>query len=422
MIGNSIVMLLAGGRGERLGPLTEQRAKPAVPFGGVYRLIDFTLSNCINSGLRKVYVLTQYKSVSLIKHLRLGWGFLPHTLNEFVMPISPHQWVRDSWYLGTADAIYQNLRYVLEESPQYVFILSGDHIYKMDYRWLWNHHVQKGAALTVGAIEVPVGQGQNFGIIEVDSDRRVVGFLEKPKKPPEIPGKPGTCLASMGVYLFNTDVLEKVLGEDAKVAESGHDFGKNIIPSMIDNQAVFAYDFADPASGRPRYWRDVGTVDAFYEASMDLVSVSPVLDLYSPKWPLRTHQPQMPPPKFVFAQDWPGGRRGVAFDSMISGGCIISGGEVRRSILSPGVRVNSFAVVEKSIIMDDVHVSRHAKIKKAIIDKEVIIPERVEIGYDLERDREKYYVSPGGVVVISKRTQIAPSTADSAAEEPGGAG
>ncbi len=418
MISNSIVMLLAGGRGERLGPLTEQRAKPAVPFGGVYRLIDFTLSNCINSGLRKVYVLTQYKSVSLIRHLRLGWGFLPHTLNEFVMPISPHQWVRESWYLGTADAIYQNLRYILEENPQYVFILSGDHIYKMDYSWLWNHHVQKGAALTVGAIEVPSHLGSSFGIIEVDSDWRIIGFKEKPQKPPEIPGKPGSCLASMGVYVFNCDVMEKVLVEDARINDSAHDFGKNIIPAMIKPYPVYAYNFSDPATGRPRYWRDVGTVDAFFEASMDLVAVSPVLDLYSPKWPLRTHHPQMPPPKFVFAQDWPGGRRGVAFDSMISEGCIISGGEVRRSILSPGVRVNSFAVVEKSIIMDNVQVSRHAKIKKAIIDKEVKIPERVEIGFDLEKDREKYYVSPGGVVVISKRTRIEPSTALPTVEEP----
>ncbi len=418
MMNKALVMLLAGGRGERLGPLTEQRAKPAVPFGGVYRLIDFTLSNCINSGLRRIFVLTQYKSVSLIKHLRQGWGFLPHSLDEFVMPLSPHQWVRDSWYLGTADAIYQNLRYIIEEGPEFVFILSGDHIYKMDYTLLLDFHLRKKAVLTVAAIEVPVQQGSSFGIMQVDPEWRIIGFQEKPKKPAEIPGKPGACLASMGVYVFNRDVLEQVLLEDARDNSSAHDFGKNIIPGMIDKAPVYAYNFTDPGTGKPHYWRDVGTVDAFFEASMDLVSVSPILDIYSPEWPLRTHMPQMPPPKFVFAQDWPGGRRGVAFDSIVSSGCIISGGEVRRSILSPGVRVNSFAVVEKSILMDHVHVSRHARIKKAIIDKEVVIPERIEIGFDLEKDREKYYVSPGGVVVISKRTQIEPEPVVIPPEEP----
>jgi glucose-1-phosphate adenylyltransferase len=410
MIRNAIAMVLAGGRGVRLGPLTEQRAKPAVPFGGAYRLIDFTLSNSLNSGVRRIFVLTQYKSVSLLKHLRRGWGFLSHSLGEFVMSLPPHQWVRDSWYLGTADAIYQNLRYILEEHPQFVFILSGDHVYKMDYRRPLNQHLQNHAELTVGAIEMPSSEASQFGVIEVDDAWRILGFQEKPKKPREMPGKPGISLVSMGVYLFNRETLEKVLIEDARDVESAHDFGRNIIPSMIHRYPVYAFPFADPETNRPRYWRDVGTVDAFFEANQDLANVTPVLDLYNPRWPLRTHMPQLPPPKFVFAQDFPGGRRGVAFDSMVSVGSVISGGEVRRSILSPGVRVNSFAQVHKSILMDGVRVGRHAQIRNAIIDKEVTIPERVRIGYDLEGDREKYFVSPGGIVVISKRTRIDPGS------------
>jgi glucose-1-phosphate adenylyltransferase len=399
-------MVLAGGRGVRLGPLTEQRAKPAVPFGGIYRLVDFTLSNCLNSGLRKIYVLTQYKSVSLIKHLRQAWGFLSHSVDEFVMSIPPHQWVRDSWYLGTADAIYQNLRYILDERPQFVFILSGDHIYMMDYRWLLNVHLQKGAELTVAVTEVPASSSNQFGILEVDEDWKIVGFQEKPEKGAEIPGKPGVCLASMGVYLFNREILEQVLVEDARDPGSVHDFGRNIIPSMIESLPVYAFNFQNPVTSESLYWRDVGTVDAYYDAGMDLVSVSPVLDLYDENWPLRTHVPHAPPPKFVFAQDWPGGRRGVALDSMVSPGSVVSGGFVRRSILSPAVRVNSFARIDKSILMDRVQVGRHAQIQSAIIDKEVRIPEGVRIGFDLEEDRRRYFVSPAGIVVISKRTRI----------------
>ncbi|MHC5040237.1 MAG: glucose-1-phosphate adenylyltransferase, partial [Planctomycetota bacterium] len=351
MITDLVAMVMAGGRGERLGPLTMVRAKPAVPFGGIYRLIDFTLSNCINSGIRKVFVLTQYRSVSLVTHLRDAWSFLPAHLGEFILPISPHQWTRDTWYLGTADAIYQNLRYIAEEDPARVLVLAGDHLYKMDYRRMVEFHREKRAHVTVGAVPVPLAEGHHFGVVEVDENCRITGFSEKPKKPKPMPGFPEFCLASMGIYLFDRDVLEEALLNDAVHPGSKHDFGRDVIPALSSSSRVFTYHFQDPETGKARYWRDVGTVDSYFEASLDLVQVSPRFNLYSRNWPLRTVHHQLPPPKFVFAQEGEQGRRGVALDSIVSPGCIISGGRVHRSVLSPGVRVNSFARVERSILM-----------------------------------------------------------------------
>jgi glucose-1-phosphate adenylyltransferase len=406
MIEDVVAMVMAGGRGVRLGPLTEVRAKPAVPFGGIYRLIDFSLNNCINSGLRRMFVLSQYRLVSLVQHLRDAWSFLPAGLGEFILPISPHQWARETWYLGTADAIYQNLRYIAEEAPRYVLILAGDHVYKMDYRRMLGFHKVMGADVTVGAVEVPLSQGSDFGIVDVDEDDRIVGFLEKPAKPPPLPGKPTQCYASMGIYLFTREVLEEALHADAANPDSKHDFGRNVIPSLLETRRVFAYGFRDENTGRPRYWRDVGTVDAYYEAHMDLVQVTPQLNLYTRDWPLRTFTPQLPPAKFVFAQEGESGRRGVALDSIVSPGCIVSGGRVQRSVLSPGVRVNSFARVERSILMNNVSVGRHAVVRNAIVDKEVPIPEGARIGVDLDADRERFFVSPDGIVVISKRSNL----------------
>lgn len=406
MMRDSVAMVMAGGRGERLGPLTQHRAKPAVPFGGLYRLIDFTLSNCINSDMRRIFVLTQYRSVSLIQHLRDAWSFLPAVLGEFILPISPHQWTRETWYLGTADAIYQNLRYIAEHDPRFVFILAGDHVYKMDYRRLLAYHKIKGADVTVAAVEVPVEEGHQFGIIEVDENFQIMGFQEKPSRPRQIPGRPGVCFASMGIYLFDRGVLEDALVSDAADQESRHDFGKNVIPSLIEGKRVFAYDFKDEEKSTPRYWRDVGTIDSYFEANMDLVRVSPELNLYSPTWPIRTEPLMMPPPKFVFAQAGEGGRRGVALDSLVSPGCIISGGRVHRSVLSPDVRVNSFARVEHSILLNGVQVGRRAVVRNAVIDKEVFVPEGAVIVGGQGADRERFFTSPNGIVVVQKRADL----------------
>ncbi|MHC4599598.1 MAG: glucose-1-phosphate adenylyltransferase [Planctomycetota bacterium] len=405
-ISDAVAMVMAGGRGERLGPLTVHRAKPAVPFGGIYRLIDFTLSNCINSGLRRVFVLTQYRSVSLTTHLRDAWSFLPAHLHEFILPLSPHQWTRDTWYLGTADAIYQNLRYLAEENPALVFVLAGDHIYKMDYRRMVEFHLEKDADVTVGAVAVPLDEGGSYGVIEVDDTGRIVGFAEKPRRPRPMPDAPNLCYASMGIYLFHRKVLEEALHADAVDPESQHDFGKNVIPGLARDARAFAFGFRDAKTGKGRFWRDVGTIDAYHDTSLDLVSVSPRFNLYSRKWPILSVHHQMPPPKFVFAQEGEKGRRGVALDSLVSPGCIVSGGRVHRSVLSPGVRVNSFARVERSVLMDGVEIGRHAVVRNAIVDKEVFIPESVRIGIDPEKDRERFYVSPKGVVVLSKRSRV----------------
>ncbi|MHB1423007.1 MAG: glucose-1-phosphate adenylyltransferase [Gemmataceae bacterium] len=399
-----LTLILAGGKGTRLEPLTRDRAKPAVPFGGLYRIVDFTLSNCINSDLRRVLVLTQYKARSLSRHISAGWSFLPRELDEYIEVLPPQQRIDENWYKGTADAIYQNIYTIERANPRYVLILAGDHIYKMDYGHMIRSHLERGADLTIGCIPVPRKEGVHFGIMDVDKQDHVVGFLEKPADPPELGDMPGQTLASMGIYVFTARTMFELLCQDATRAESDHDFGKNIIPPILGTQRVFAYRFRDQNRKEVPYWRDVGTLDAYYQANMDLINVDPVLNLYDREWPIRTYQPQLPPPKFVF-NDGPGdnARRGEAHDSMVCQGAIISGGHVRRSILSPNVRVNSYAVVESSILFDAVNVGRHCRIRRAIIDKDVQIPAGTTIGHNLEHDRQRgFIISDQGVVVIAK--------------------
>jgi glucose-1-phosphate adenylyltransferase len=393
-----VAVLLAGGQGERLYPLTRERAKPAVPFGGPYRLIDFTLSNCINSGLRKIFIATQYKAQSLNRHVRMGWNVVNRELGEFVEIQPPQQRMGEHWYLGTADAIWQNLYALEREKPRWVIVLGGDHIYKMDYGRMLDVHITRGARLTVGAIEVPLAEAGRYGVLEVDTDARVIGFREKPDAPPVVPWSPGACLASMGIYIFDTDVLVSALRRDSET-DSGHDFGGDIVPGLVAaDERVFAYLFWDENKKEAQYWRDVGTLDAYFEASMDLVAVDPVFNLYDPEWPLRTYQPQLPPAKFVFDQD---GRRGVATDSIVSMGCIVSGGEVRRSILCPDVRVHSYSQVEDSILLPGSVVGRHARVRHAIVDRGVELPRGAVVGYDPAEDRRRHTVSEGGVVVVT---------------------
>jgi len=402
-----LAMVLAGGKGERLLPLTRDRAKPAVPFGGVCRIIDFTLNNCINSDMRRVLVLTQYKSLSLDRHLREGWSLLSHWLNEYIDQLPPQQRLgEDQWYQGTADAIFQNIYSIEQEDPDYVLILAGDHIYKMNYAYMVNFHRRKRADLTIAAVPVGKGEAQSFGIMDVDTDNRVIGFQEKPVNPQTIPGDPSHSLASMGIYVFSTDVLLEQLYADAEDPSSSHDFGRDLIPQLIHNHRVYAYHFVDENKKEALYWRDVGTLDAYWRANMDLVAVDPLFNLYDEKWPIRTLQPQYPPAKFVFADDGPGARRGEAHDSVVSQGCIISGGRVLRSILSPGVYVHSYAHVEDSVVFEGVDIGRYCRIRRAIIDKDVEIPPNAVIGYDLSQDRERFHVTEGGVVVISKKAVV----------------
>lgn len=398
-------MILAGGKGSRLDPLTRDRAKPAVPFGGIYRIIDFTLSNCINSGLRRIYVLTQYKTASLDRHLAMGWRFLSREVGEFIEVLAPQQRIDEHWYKGTADAIYQNIYTMEKEDAHFVLILAGDHIYKMNYAKMIEAHAERGADVTVACIPTLLSEARGaFGVMEVDGSQRITGFEEKPNEPKPMPDDPQRCLASMGIYLFTASTMYDQLFRDAGRPNSNHDFGKNIIPDMInESRAVFAYPFVDENRKDALYWRDVGTLDAYYQANMDLVGVDPLLNLYDQEWPIRTHQSQYPPPKFVFAEAGGGARRGTALDSTVSQGCIISGGRVQRSILSPGVRINSFAEVEDSIIFEGVDVGRHAVIRRAIVDKDVKIPVGFQIGIDPEWDRQReFQVTDGGVVVIAK--------------------
>jgi len=402
---NIMAVILAGGKGARLDPLTRDRAKPAVPFGGQYRIIDFTLSNCLNSGIGKIVMLTQYKSMSLEKHVNLGWRrFFRHEFGEFLDVLPPQQRIDESWYLGTADAVYQNI-YVLErERPDYVVILAGDHIYKMDYASMVDFHIRHDAELTVGTLRVPRAECRHFGIIEVDAASRIVGFEEKPIAGRTIPGDDQHCLASMGIYVFSARFLYEQLLADAVRQDSSHDFGKNIIPSIVDTHRVYEFRFRGKTDDEDAYWRDVGTLDSFYQANMDLVSVTPQLNLYESSWPIRTFQPNYPPPKFVFgSRDDSVDRRGEALDSIVCPGSIISGGDVRRSILGPSVRINSFAQVEDSILFDGVQIGRHARVRRAIIDKGVIIQGADEVGYDHDADRRRgYTVTEEGIVVIPK--------------------
>ena len=391
-------VLLAGGAGERLYPLTKDRAKPAVGFGGPYRIIDFTLSNCVNSGLRKIFIATQYKAQSLNRHVRMGWSIVNTELGEFVDVLPPQKRVGENWYLGTADAVYQNLYSISQERPRWVIILSGDHIYKMDYGKMLDVHIARGAVLTVGAIEVPLGDARRFGVLEVDDDSRVTGFQEKPATASATPWNADSCLGSMGIYIFDFDVLARELARDAE-ASTTHDFGRDIIPHLVSTgERVYAYLFWDENKKTSKYWRDVGTLDAYYEASMDLIAIDPTFNLYDPEWPLRTYQPQFPPAKFVFNED---GRKGFAIDSLISMGCIVSGSEIRHSILSPGVRVHSYCDIEDSILMYNATINRHSRVRRAIIDRGVVLPRGAVIGYDPVEDRRRHTVSEGGVVVVT---------------------
>ncbi|HYB60722.1 MAG TPA: glucose-1-phosphate adenylyltransferase [Methylomirabilota bacterium] len=403
MMQDAIGVVLAGGQGERLWPLTRDRAKPAVPFGGIYRIIDITLSNCINSDLRRVYVLTQYKALSLNRHVRAGWSSLMG-LGDFIEILPPQMRVSTNWYLGTADAIYQNIYSIGGDRSSYIFVLAGDQIYKMNYRKMLQQHVDSGADMTVGTLEVtPEEAAGQFGVIETDAHWRVTGFQEKPSAPKRSRHNHTKVNASMGIYVFNTQFLVPTLIADAEDQTSTHDFGKDILPRILSKYRVYAYNFVDENKSGPQYWRDVGTLDAYYEANADLVSVSPVFNLYDQSWPLRSTLQQYPPAKFVFADPQ---RMGAAVDSIVSPGSIVSGGRVKRSVLGYDVRVNSYCEVENSIIFNHVNIGRHSHIRNAIIDRHVTIPERARIGYDLEEDRKKYHVSEGGIVVVVRQESM----------------
>ena len=399
MLDDAVVMVLAGGVGERLYPLTKGRAKPAVYFGGPYRIIDFTLSNCINSGLRRIFIATQYKSLSLNRHIRMGWNVVSEELGEFIEILPPQKRVGEHWYLGTADAVFQNLYSIARETPSHVIILSADHVYKMDYAKMLRFHVDKDAAVTLATIEVPVADGTRFGIVAIDESERVTGFEEKPANPTPVPGSPDVALASMGIYIFRADVLVRALEEDAARSDSQHDFGRNIIPALIHSSRMFSYRFYDENKKASKYWRDIGTLEAYFEANMDLCQVNPEFNLYDPEWPLRTYQPQAPPAKFVFAET--GSRCGQALDSVISPGCIVSGSTITGSVLCPNVRVHSFCTIDECILMPGVRVGRHARIRRAIIDRDVLIPRGALIGYNAEEDRRRHTVTESGIVVVT---------------------
>lgn len=400
-----LAVVLAGGKGSRLEPLTRDRAKPAVPFAGNYRIIDFTLSNCLNSDIRKILVLTQYKAMSLDRHITLGWrSYLCRELGEFIDVIPPQQRIDEKWYQGTADAVYQNIYALEQERPQHVVILAGDHIYKMDYSKLVASHEENNADVTIAALQTSLEEATQFGVMQVDDSKRIIGFEEKPAQPKAIPGEPDRALASMGIYVFNAHFLFDELCKDATLPESSHDFGKNIIPAIINSRRVFAFPFLDENRKEQAYWRDVGTIDSYFEANLELTSVDPQLNLYDMDWPVRTFQPSQPPAKFVFDSDK---RRGEAHDSIVSSGVIISGGRVTRSVIGPQSRINSFAEVDQSIIFGRASIGRNVKVRRAIIDKDVVIPEGVEIGYDLEKDRANgFTVTESGVVVVAKAENI----------------
>lgn len=395
-----LAVVLAGGKGSRLEPLTRDRAKPAVPFGGIYRIIDFTLSNCLNSGIRKILVLTQYKAMSLARHVTNGWRhLLCRELGEFIDVVPPQQRIDEQWYQGTADAVYQNIYTLEQERPKYVVILAGDHIYKMDYSKMVAYHEEMGADLTIGALRVTPQEAREFGVMQIDESRRIIGFEEKVPNPKTIPGDPDHCLASMGIYVFNAPFLFDQLCQDATLPESAHDFGRNIIPSIIKTHKVMAFPFHDENSKQDAYWKDVGTLDAYYEANIELTAVDPLLNLYDYHWPVRTDQPNLPPPKFVFDEN--SGRRGEAHDSIVAAGTIIAGGHVTRSIIGPKSRVEERAEVTESILFSGVHIGKGAIIRRAIIDKNVFIPDGAQVGVDHEADRRRgFEVTEKGVTVI----------------------
>ncbi len=395
---DTVALVLAGGRGSRLKQMTDWRAKPAVPFGGKFRIIDFPLSNCLNSGIRRMGVLTQYKSHSLVRHIQQAWGFMRLELNEFVELLPASQRTQEGWYAGTADAVYQNIDILRNHGPEYILILAGDHIYKMDYGNMIADHVEAGADMTIGCLQVPLDEAKAFGVMSVDAEHRIVEFNEKPENPDSMPGKEGIALASMGIYVFNAKFLYEQLIKDADTPNSTHDFGHDIIPSLIEKYKVIAHPYKDVQGNDPGYWRDVGTVDAFWAANLELIGVSPELNLYDNSWPIWTHQAQLPPAKFVFDDDE---RRGMAVDAMVSGGCIISGSTVRHSVLFSNVRVNSYSTIDDCVILPDVTIGRNCRLKKVVFDKGCNIPEGTVIEENAAQDAERFHISPEGVVLVT---------------------
>ena len=402
IVRNTFGIVLAGGRGSRLMQLTDWRSKPAVPFGGKFRIVDFTLSNCVNSGIRRIGVATQYKAQSLIQHLQRGWSFLDGRFHEFVDILPAQQQISEHWYRGTADAVFQNLDLIRRNRPKHVLVLSGDHVYKMNYARMLAEHVERQADFSVACIDVPRQEASEFGVMHVDDQQRVVAFVEKPKDPPAMPGRPDRALASMGVYVFNADFLYEQLIRDHDDPHSSHDFGKDIIPHCVDRYRVFAHNFVNSCVGMDEtgipYWRDAGTIDAYWEANMELTKVTPELNLYDDEWPIWTHQEQLPPAKFVFDDD---GRRGMAVDSLVSGGDIISGALVRHSLLFSRVHVHSYAQIEHSVILPDVDIGRRVKLRRVVMDKHCRVPEGLTIGYDIEADRKRFHVSENGVTLVT---------------------
>ena len=398
---NTVALILAGGRGSRLKHLTNWRAKPAVPFGGKFRIIDFPLSNCMNSGVRRIGVITQYKSDSLIRHIQRGWSFLSGEFNEFIDLLPAQQRIQEEWYKGTADAVFQNLDILRNYGAEYVMILAGDHVYKMDYGQMLADHARNKADMTVACINVPIAEARAFGVVRVDETDRIIDFKEKPEHPDPLPDNPDWAFASMGIYIFNATFLYEQLIRDADDAHSTHDFGHDIIPYLISKYRVYAHRFTNScvgAAGGNYYWRDVGTIDAYWEANMELTKVVPELNLYDRIWPIWTYQEQMPPAKFVFNDE---GRRGTATDSMVSGGCLISGSKVNCSVLFSDVRVHSYCDIESSVILPNVTIGRHVKLKRVVIDKYVTIPEGMQIGINLEEDRKRFYVSEKGITLVT---------------------
>ena len=402
IVRNTFSIVLAGGRGSRLMQLTDWRSKPAVPFGGKFRIVDFTLSNCVNSGIRRIGVATQYKAQSLIQHLQRGWSFLDGRFHEFVDILPAQQQISEHWYRGTADAVFQNLDLIRRNRPKHVLVLSGDHVYKMNYARMLAEHVERQADFSVACIDVPRQEASEFGVMHVDDQQRVVAFVEKPKDPPAMPGRPDRALASMGVYVFNADFLYEQLIRDHDDPHSSHDFGKDIIPHCVNRYRVFAHNFVNSCVGMDEtgipYWRDVGTIDAYWEANMELTKVIPELNLYDDEWPIWTHQEQLPPAKFVFDDE---GRRGMAVDSLVSGGDIISGALVRHSLLFSRVHIHSYAEIEHSVILPDVDIGRRVKLRRVVMDKHCRVPEGLTIGYDIEADRKRFHVSENGVTLVT---------------------
>jgi glucose-1-phosphate adenylyltransferase len=401
---STLCILMAGGKGERLYPLTKARAKPSVRFGGIYRIVDFTLSNCLNSDIRRIYVLTQYRSVSLDRHIRLGWNIFNHELGEFIECVPPQQRNVDRWYRGTADSLYQNIHILQRERPKRVLILSGDHVYKMNYNDMLSFHIEKGADLTVAGVEAPREEAKAFGVIGCDDDYRIVDWEEKPSDPKHVPGKPDKSFVSMGVYIFDTKALVKNVIDDAKNSNSSHDFGKDIVRKMIETNKVYVHSFKEVNNESSAYWRDIGTLDAYWQANIDLCSATPSFNLYDQEWPIRTYQEQVPPAKIMASHfSEPSRPAGVeTVNCIVSGGCLVSGARIVQSVLSHGVVVGEGSVIEDSVLLDKCRIGKDARIKKAIIDHDVNIPDGAIVGYDPDEDKKRFTISPGGVVVVPK--------------------